>query len=124
MAIRWSDVVNGAPAPALADVAVEAQDAILETVEEQVDADQFGGTGSARYKRARVLLAAHYAQLALDASSGVAGPVTSISADGLSKSFAVSGDATSTSSLATTSWGRAYRALANASPARAGLVVF
>lgn len=123
-AIRWSDVVNGAPAPGLAALAVEAQDAIIEVVEEEVDAGQFGGAESARYQRARVLLAAHYAQIAIDAGSGVAGPVTSMSADGLSKSFAVAADATSSSGLATTAWGRAFRMLAMSSPARAGLMVF
>lgn len=124
-AIRWSDVVNGAPAPDLASLHVEAQDLILATVEEEVNADNFGGSTSATYKRARVLLAAHYAQAGLDAQRGVAGPVTSMSADGLSKSFAVTGTAASSDDeLAATGWGRQFKGLARSSAGRAGLVVF
>lgn len=122
MSIRWSDIVNGAPAPGLAALDVAAQDGILAFVAEVLNGDVLGGATSARYKRAAIYLAAHYGQLALEAAGGDAGPVTSKSADGLAKSFAVWGS-TDPSLLARTAWGQAYLAIVRSSPARVGLVV-
>ena len=123
MSIRWSDVVSGAPAPGLASLSVDAQDSILETVAETVNASAFGGGESARCRRACILLAAYHGQVVVDAAEGVAGPVTSKSADGLSKSYAVAGAANDASMLALNGFGRAYLALVRTSSARIGAVL-
>lgn len=121
MSIRWSDIVSGAPAPGLASLDVAAQDAIIEVVEEVVNPDVLGGSTSARYTRAKVYLAAHMGQLAVDAAGGASGPVTSKSADGLAKSYAVWGS--TDRELDRTSWGQLYRMIVRNSPARAGMVI-
>lgn len=113
MAITWTDIVNGAPAPGLATLNVVAQDEILADVLENLDASLLGGASSARYRRAFVYLAAHFGQLAMDAASGAGGPVQSMSADGLAKSYAVWGTA-DRSMLARTTWGQAYLAIIRA----------
>lgn len=122
MSIRWSDIVDGAPAPGLASLNVVAQDGILADVAENLDPAMLGGESSARYRRAFIYLAAHFGQLAVDAASGAGGPVQSVSADGLSKSYAVWGTADA-SMLARTAWGQAYLAIVRNSAARAGLVI-
>ena len=70
MSIRWSDIVDGAPAPGLASLNVVAQDGILADVAENLDPAMLGGESSARYRRAFIYLAAHFGQLAVDAASG------------------------------------------------------
>lgn len=122
MSICWSDIVDGAPAPGLASLNVVAQDEILADVAENLNPAMLGGESSARYRRAFIYLAAHFGQLAIEAGRGVAGPVQSMSADGLSKSFAVWGS-TDPSMLARTAWGQAYLAIIRSGPARLGLVV-
>ena len=107
MSIRWSEVVSGAPAPALAALDVVAQDGILADAAENLNAAMLGGESSARYARAFIYLAAHYGQLALEAQQSAAGPVSSKSADGLAKSYAVWGSA-DPSMLARTAWGQAF----------------
>ena len=121
MSLRWSDIVDGLPAPSLATVRVEAQEAILAMVVETVDAAMFGGEDAATYKRAAALLAAHHAELALHAASGQSGPVVSKSADGLSKSFATWGS--TSDPLDRTAWGQAFKQMARNSGARAGLSI-
>ena len=122
MALTWNDIVNGAPAPGLATLNVVAQDGILADVAENLDPAMLGGETSARYRRAFVYLAAHFGQLAVEAASGAAGPVTSKSADGLTKSYAAWGTADA-SMLARTAWGQAYLAIVRNSAARAGLAI-
>lgn len=122
MSIRWSDIVDGAPAPGLASLNVVAQDGILADVAETLNAALLGGETSARYRRAFIYLAAHFGQLAVEAAAGTSGPVTSMSADGLAKSFAPWGTADG-SMLARTTWGQAYLAIVRNSAARAGLVI-
>lgn len=122
MSIRWSDIVDGAPAPGLASLNAVAQDEILADVAENLDPAVLGGESSARYRRAFIYLAAHFGQLAVEAAAGVAGPVTSMSADGLAKSFAPWGTA-EPSLLARTTWGQAFLAIVRNSAARAGLAI-
>lgn len=123
MSIRWSDVVCDLPAPGLSALGAGATDDIIAVVLETVNADVFGGTSSARYRRACLLLAAYHGQVTVDATANVAGPVTSKSADGLSKSYATTAIVNDPSALAANAWGRAFLAMARSSPkARLGLV--
>lgn len=123
MSIRWSDVVCDLPAPGLSALGAGATDAIIEVVLESIDAAMFGGESSARYRRACLLLAAYHGQVAVDAAANIAGPVTSVSADGLAKSYATAAIASDPSALAVNAWGRAFLQLVRTSAARAGLVV-
>jgi hypothetical protein len=119
--VLWSEVVTGAPAPGLASLHVDAQASILALVEEEIDPEVWGGSSSAIYRRVILLRAAELGQGALDAASNAAGPVTSRSLDGISKSMAV----TPAIGLgeSTTRWGAELRSLLRNSPARAGLVI-
>ncbi len=117
----WSEVVTGAPAPGLTAVHADAQASILAMVEEEIDPEVWGGAASAIYLRVKLLRAAELGQGALDAQSNAAGPVTSRSMAGVTKSMATIpaialGDST-------TRWGAELRAIINSSPARAGLLI-
>ncbi len=120
--MNWTtDVVEAAPAPALAAVHATAQAQILAMVEAEIDPNVWGGANDPRYLRVKTLRAAELGQGALDAQSNAAGPVTSRSMAGVTKSMATIpaialGDST-------TRWGAELRALIRTSPARAGLII-
>lgn len=111
-AIAWSDVT--AIDAALSAVAAGAQTMFLAEANALV-ASVFDGVDGPRYKLARVYLAAHRGRQSLEAASGAAGPVTSKTIGGMSKSYAApnSGDS---DDLDLTRWGRAYRDLCQSSP--------
>lgn len=117
----WTDVVNGAPAPALASLHADAQASILALVEREIDASVWGGANDPSYLRVKLLRAAELGQGALDAQANAAGPVTGRSMAGVTKSMATipaigMGEST-------TRWGAELRALLRNSPARAGLLI-
>ncbi len=114
--IAWSDVV--AFAPDQSAVSATAQTKILAYVNERFDVSELGGESSPDLYMARVWLAAHLgASTAL--GGDVAGPVTSESAGGLSRSYAV---LSSTGALATTGYGAQLKELIRACCGGARLV--
>ncbi len=84
--IAWSDVI--ALAPALSVVASTWQDIIVSYVNDTLSPDIFGGEESAKYKVARVYLAAHMG-LIWKKKGEVTGAVTSddVSADAMRISY-------------------------------------
>ena len=120
--MNWTtDVVEAAPAPALIAVHATAQAQIMAMVEAEIDPAVWGGETDPRYLRVRTLRAAELGQGALDAQSNAAGPVTSRSMAGVTKSMAAIPAIAMGAS--TTRWGAELRAIINSSPARAGLLI-
>lgn len=118
--ITWDDVV--AFAAEAAAVPEDAQNAILDYLNhEALDASNFGGEDSHKYRMARIYLAAH-AGILVKRSGGAAGPVTSSSAGRLSRSFAVISSIQSGSGYESTSYGVLYKQLLATTPARLGTV--
>ena len=119
-ALAWSDVVNHAAA--LSPLDAEAQTDLLAYGNGVLVPNDFGGETGAPLKLARIYLAAHFATLAKStASASVAGPVTSESGGGLSRSYGtVIGAA---SSLGETRYGRMFAALLARSPGRGPVVL-
>lgn len=105
-AVTWDDVVNHAPELATG-VSAGAQADILAHVNGTVNVALFGGEDSHRVKLIRVYLAAHLGTL--DKSRGniaSTSGVTSESAGGLSRSYAIiPGDS---SAMSSTSYGKEY----------------
>ena len=120
-AITWAHVV--AHASALATVNADQQADLLAFVNAHVNAGAFGGEDAYRTKLARVYLAAHLASLpgAGVASGGAhaAGPVTSESTGGVSRSYAAAASSAGAGggTWGETIWGRRYLALLNGSRA-------
>lgn len=129
-AITWSDVTTIA-APELSGLAVAAQTAILVWVNAAFDVTVFDGEDGAKTKLARVYLAAHIGTLILPTSAGgsgggVSGPVSSESAGGLSRSYAVavaSSGGTTAENLSRTGYGQLLLLLINTSGARSPIVI-
>lgn len=120
--MNWTnDVVEAAPAPALAAVHATAQAQILAAVEAEIDPDVWGGATDPRYLRVKTLRAAELGQGALDAQSNAAGPVISRSMAGVTKTMATVPAIAMGES--TTRWGAELRSLLRNSPARAGLLI-
>lgn len=85
--ITWAHVLD--IFPTLSTVDADEQTAMLVYVnDEALDSDLYGGEDTERYRRARVYLCAHMALLARVTANGTAGPVTSQSAGGISRSYA------------------------------------
>lgn len=126
--ITWDDVVKLAPAPELEDPAVDTdlQTELLKLVNSEIlNVRIFGGSDSAKYKLARVYIAAHFASLSPTATasggtSGTVGPITSESEGGISRSY---GDMTTVPGSADSSWaatiyGQKYAMLARTTLSR------
>jgi hypothetical protein len=112
--IVWTDVTDAITT--LPTVPTALQTLILATVNGRVDGDVFDGEDGDITKYARVLLAAHLSVLTTRAATGAAGPVTSQSAGGLSRSY---GTWSSPSSFSLTPHGTALSWLIQTSAARA-----
>lgn len=110
--IDWNDVT--AFAPEATDVAAAAQTDILAHVNGDLDPDAFGGEGAAKYRLARIYLAAHHGALALRGGDAV-GPVTLEQEGALMQQYAV---AMGERALDSTNWGRMYLDLARTTVAR------
>lgn len=111
-AIAWSDVV--AFAAKLSTTPEQQQIDILEFVNGSIVPASFGGENSHTLRMARIYLASHLAT-STNGNSGVTGPVTSESIEGMSRSYAV---LSSDSELGKTSYGGMYKSLLRNGPGR------
>jgi hypothetical protein len=112
--VEWNDVVTKLPAPELAALPEPAQEDILEFVHETLNVAALGGEGSARLRRARMLLAAHLAHVTGSGGSVAAGPVISESTGRISRTYAevlTSGD------FSGSSYGQEFTRLVRNTPA-------
>lgn len=116
--ILWSDVTDAITD--LPTISASMQTAILGLVNKRVDGAVFDGEDGETTKLARIFLAGHLAVMSKRPARGSAGPVTSESAGGLSRSYA---QMTSASELALTAHGTAFSFLVRTSGARAPFVV-
>ena len=118
--ITWADVTGPTGMfpddAALGAVPVQAQAIILGRVN-RLSAQFFGGVDSDKYKLARIYLAAHLGAGGGVGGNAAAGPVTSESEGGVSRSYAVVPGAVSGSHNGT-SYGRLYDELVRSSPYR------
>ena len=119
-AIDWDDVVSHAPELSTTDV--DAQDDILDHVNTALVVAKFGGESSGRLKLARIYLAAHLASVSGQGGVGVAGPVTSETAGGLSRTYAVL-SATAQQELQGSTYGQLFLDLVRTSSARGPMVI-
>jgi hypothetical protein len=118
--IAWSDVTGFASE--LSAVAAGAQTTILAYVNRLAPVN-LGGEESARYRFARILLAAHYGTLSLRQGNPPAGPVVSETVDRLSTSYGMVIAAEAQEQLFSTGYGKDYHSLVRRSPGcRAPLV--
>ena len=113
--ISWSDVT--AIAPEMSTVSSGAQTMILAYVNNVLNVSEFGGESAPTLKLARVYLAAHRGAASL--GGGGAGPITSESMGGLSRSY---GAGVTTDRLDSSPYGREYLSLVNMSSARSPIV--
>lgn len=122
--IAWSDVTGKFPNDAaLAATPVGAQTDILAYVNAELSASFFGGASSAKFKLARIYMAAHMATS--DASGGgaaAAGPLIEESLPGpVTRKYASPAAQTSDDPLELTSYGRMYVQLRKTSAIRFGV---
>jgi uncharacterized protein YfaP (DUF2135 family) len=115
-AIAWADVT--AHAAELSTVAVGAQTDILAHVNTAFAVSVFGGEDAPKLKLARIYLAAHMAKSGKLAASGAAGPVTSETADNISRSYAVAMASSGSDTWSSTGYGRLLAQLVRTSSAR------
>lgn len=116
-AITWPDVV--AIAPELGTLGATAQTMILDHVNTALNVRVFGGEESPKLRLARVLLAAHYGTVAMSGGAVIAGPVTSESAGGLSRSYATTFATDAFGGpWGSTTYGQSFAALVRTSRAR------
>lgn len=120
-AILWSDVE--ALAPSLESVTYEAQAMVLAVVNSCLNVSMWGGEDAPKLKLARVYLACHMVQAAVQGEAGTAGPVTHEMVDRLSTSYAQPGGGMSFDSLDSTAFGKMYRLLARTTKARSPVVL-
>lgn len=115
MSVAWSDITaafpNDTTLAAVDGAAGGEGETYLEWVEEQVDDDKLGD----RADQVRILLAAHLATVVASGGSGAAGPVSSESVDGVSRSYAVTASSDG-DDLTATSYGRRAVLLMRSSP--------
>lgn len=116
--ILWSDVTDAITD--LPTISASMQTVILGLVNKRVDGAVFDGEDGETTKLARIFLAGHLAVMSKRPARGSAGPVTSESAGGLSRSYA---QMTTTSALQLTAPGSSYAFLVSTSAARAPFVV-
>jgi len=118
--ILWSDVE--AFAPELSTIDTVAQTGILAFVNTGLNIDILGGEAHAQLRMARIYLAAHFGTLSSQGGAAAAGPVTSESEGGVSRSYAnlmSSGGG----ALGSTSYGQLYEFIVRTSPARYPFVI-
>jgi hypothetical protein len=119
--ITWSDVES--LDSSLSTVDVGFRTVVLGRVE-QLSSSFFGGVDSPSYKLARMLLAAHIVAPIVAAAggggAGPAGPVTSESEGGVSRSYAMIQGAALHGSHSTTVHGRAFDDLVRSMPGQLG----
>lgn len=122
--IIWDDVV--AHAAQLSTLDVDARNAILAHVNTALVPKKFGGESSPKLKLARVYLAAHLATVG-PASGGTitAGPVTSETVGGVSRTYAnlASASAESQAQLQGSTYGQLFLELVRTSSARGPMVL-
>lgn len=121
-AIDWNAVT--AVAAGLTKVPDDARTVILSHVNTALDVRRFSyGETDPRLRLARIYLAAHFATVSLPSSgaSGPAGPVTSESAGGLSRSYGQLSASDTDPLLEFTSYGRMYRLIMR--PLRGGIAL-
>jgi hypothetical protein len=116
--ITWDDVA--AFAPELTDADEIVRSGILAYVNATFNPDDWGGTAAPALRLARIYLAAHLGTLTKRGQSGKAGPISSESVGGISRSYATF---SYPSILTTTPYGQALLELINRSAARAPVVI-
>ena len=89
------------------DGSVTAQ-VVLAYVHDSVPIGPFDGEGSPRLRMARILAAAHLGKMSVSGGAAPAGPVTSESDGGLSRSYAAPSMSSTSSSWESTTYGRQY----------------
>ena len=92
-------------------------------VNDLTDATIGGGLDGSTLRLARLFLAAHLAQIALNARGGTAGPVTAESAGALRRSYGFLNTSATRQALAATQWGQAYLGIIETTPARAWILL-
>ena len=117
LTVTWGDIL--ALNPDACNINTPVQNLILNYVNNCLDVTGFDKLS---LKLARLYLAAHHVHMGLASGAFVRGPVTSLSAGGISKSYA-SVVTASDSSLDESSHGRAYRYLVRTSAHRAPCIV-
>lgn len=117
--ITWDDVLVVAPALTTSVVALAARTAFLKFVNESVQASEFGGVDDETFTLARAYLAAHFAAMVGQGVMGAAGPVTSESELGVSRSYAFV-PMMQMGMLARTNYGLMFVTLVRMGPAVAG----
>lgn len=117
--IIWADVIAHAAELSSAHIVVRTD--ALAFANARVSSANHDGEDGPTTRLARIYLAAHY--VASNPSfGGGAGPVTSESEGGLSRSYAVA-SSTAWDALGSTAWGRKFSALGRGSRARAGILL-
>jgi hypothetical protein len=120
-AIVWGEVA--AIAPTLANTNPYTQGAILEYVNTALHVECWGGEGSPQLRLARLYMAAHMGTVSSSGASGAAGPVTSETAGGLTRSYGFMSSTEADPLLDATPYGRMYRELLMRSAARSPIVL-
>jgi hypothetical protein len=121
-AITWPNVVDFAPELSAFDA--DAQTPILAYVnDEAFHLDSWGGEDSSTLRLGRIYLAAHMATISNSGGSAVAGPVTSETAGGLSRSYGFMSSVEADPLLDATPYGRLFRELLRRTPARSALLL-
>lgn len=113
--IAWADVVA---VSSTLDAVTAAQQADLLTLVNGSFADVFDGEDGIRTRLARIYYAAHLASLPGAGAQRAAGPVTSESRGGLSRSYQAISAGSMGGSLALTQWGQRFSEMLNGSKAR------
>ncbi len=118
--IDWDDVITLSAALSAVDTDYKVD--VLAYVNGTLNVAHFGGEAAIKTRLARMYLAAHFGQQALDAVSGAAGPVSAESAGGLSREYAVFSPPGSSALYDTTTFGKQYRLIVRASRCAVPLV--
>jgi hypothetical protein len=116
--IVWQDVVDEAKELANPKVAIGAQTVLLAWANGALNVRVWGGEDSAKLKLARALMVAHIATLIGQRGAAIAGPVTSESEGGVSRSYAQISSATRDPNWAATAYGQAYLTILSTTMAR------
>jgi hypothetical protein len=114
--IAWTDVLG--VASELTTTPVPVQDALLAMVNAELSSKFFGGDDSARFKLARIYLAAHMASAPGLAGVNYAGPINSEEEGGAKRSYEAIGPAAR--SHGSTMYGQMFDELVANSPMRFG----
>jgi hypothetical protein len=116
-AIVWGDVVAHSSPLAGVNVAVQAD--LIAAANATINVALFGGEDAPRTRLARIYWCAHFASLPGAGENRAAGPVTSESREGLSRSYASpASSGGDDGGFGETQWGRRYLELLRSSRAR------